>query len=170
MDMNNLAAWITNWEGRKNQAYTDSEGYRTVGIGFNLDAGGAQAAIEALGLDYNQVRSGAQVLTDAQVDALFQQSVNTAVQGASGPGGPITNFDGVPDDRQIVIVDMIFNLGLTGFSAFKMTIRAINSQDWATAAQQMQQSAWYNQVKNRAKANVAVMAGQTTVVEFLQSL
>ena len=36
-------------------AYTDSRGYRTVGIGFNLDAAGAQKKIEALGVNYHAV-------------------------------------------------------------------------------------------------------------------
>ena len=69
MDLTKTKAWIEHWEGRRNQAYDDKTGkaitpgcvvlgHPTVGVGFNLDANGAQAAIEALGLDYNQVRSG----------------------------------------------------------------------------------------------------------------
>lgn len=156
MDMTTLMAWITRWEGRRNKTYIDSMGHPTVGIGFNLDAAGAQAAIEALGLDYSQVRDGTQILTDAQVDTLFQQSVNKAIAGARTV---ITSFDTIPGDKQIVIVDMIFNLGVAGFSAFHHTIQAINSQDWAGAAKQMQQSLWYTQVGQRAKADCGLMAG-----------
>ena len=156
MDMTTLMAWITRWEGRQNTTYTDSMGHPTVGIGFNLDAAGAQAAIEALGLNYDQVRAGTQILTDAQVDTLFQQSVNQAIAGAHRV---IASFDIIPDDKQIVIVDMIFNLGLAGFSAFHHTILAINNQDWAAAAQHMQQSLWYRQVGQRAKADCELMAG-----------
>src|SRR5215469_15206290 len=154
MDMTTLMAWIEHWEGRRNKTYIDSMGHPTVGVGFNLDANGAQAAVEALGLDYDQVRAGTQILTDAQIDGLFQQSVNKATTGARTV---IPSFDTIPGDKQIVIVDMIFNLGVAGFSAFRNTVQAINQQDWASAAQQMQQSLWYKQVGARAKADCDLM-------------
>lgn len=139
------------------------EGHPTVGVGFNLDATGAQAAIEALGLDYAQVRSGGQTLTDDQIDSLLDQTVNQAIQAAQQV---ISNFDALPGDRQVVIVDMVFNLGLSGFSKFVLTIQAIRNQDWPTAAQQMQQSAWFRQVGARASADVNLMAGRITATEF----
>jgi GH24 family phage-related lysozyme (muramidase) len=174
MDMDNIKAWIEHWEGRRNQAYDDAtsrpitpgsavEGHPTVGVGFNLDATGAQAAIEALGLDYDQVRSGEQTLTDDQIDALLDQTVNGAIQGAQQV---IQNFDALPDDKQVVIVDMVFNLGVHGFSQFVHAIQAVNNQDWPTAAQQMQQSAWFRQVGARASADVNLMAGRITATEF----
>lgn len=171
MDLGQTETWIEHWEGRRNQAYDDAtgkpitpgsvvEGHPTVGVGFNLDASGASDTIEALGLDYDQVRSGEQTLTDEQIDTLFDQSVNQAVQGARQV---VPSFDALPDDKQIVVVDMIFNLGLEGFSEFVHAIQAINNQDWATAAQQMQQSAWFRQVGDRASADVNVMAGAATI-------
>jgi GH24 family phage-related lysozyme (muramidase) len=164
MDLVTAGAWIEHWEGRRYKTYTDTMGHPTVGVGFNLDANGAQAAIQALGLDYQQVRAGTQLLTDAQVDTLLQQTVNQAVSAAQTA---VTTFNSVPGDKQIVIVDMVFNLGLAGFSKFLQTIKAINAQDWQTASQQMQQSAWFNQVGNRAKADVAVMAGSSTIAQIL---
>jgi GH24 family phage-related lysozyme (muramidase) len=156
LNLDNFMAWTANWEGRRNKTYIDTMGHPTVGIGFNLDAQSAQAAIESLGLDYNAVRSGAQLLTDDQIDALFAQSLNQAIGDARTI---IQNFDALSPDRQVVVADMIFNLGLDGFSKFKQAIHAINSQDWPTAAQQMQQSSWFNQVGDRARANCEVMAG-----------
>ena len=82
MNLVTAGAWIEHWEGRRYQTYTDTMGHPTVGVGFNLDANGAPAAIAALGLDYAQVRAGTQLLTDAQVDTLLQQTVNQAVSGA----------------------------------------------------------------------------------------
>lgn len=163
MDMTTLMGWIEHWEGRRNQTYLDTAGHPTVGIGFNLDAAGAQAAIEAVGLDYDEVRAGTQLLTDAQVDALFQQSVNAAIAGARRV---LQNFDTIPDDKQIVVVDMIFNLGVAGFAGFRHTIQAIKDQDWTTAAQQMQQSRWYTQVGQRAKADCDLMAGSIAASAF----
>lgn len=165
MDMGQARAWISRWEGRRNKTYIDTQGHPTVGVGFNLDAAGASAAIAALGLNYNQVRSGQQSLTDAQIDTLLDGSLTTAVQGAQGS---VVNFNTqLSNDRQIVVVDMVFNLGAPKFSQFVLTIQAINNQDWATASQQMQQSAWYGQVGDRAKADVAVMGGQSTVADYI---
>jgi GH24 family phage-related lysozyme (muramidase) len=174
MDLATIKAWIEHWEGRRKQTYDDKTGkpitpgcvvlgHPTVGVGFNLDANGAQAAIEALGLDYNQVRSGQQLLTDGHIDALLDQTVNQAIQGARQV---VPSFDSLPDDKQVVIVDMVFNLGVRGFSQFAHAIQAVNSQDWATAAQQMQQSAWFRQVGARASADVNLMAGRITATQF----
>ena len=134
-----------------------------MGVGFNLDAAGAQAAIEALGLDFVQVRSGEQILSDDQIDRLLDQTVNRAIQGARQV---VPNFDALPHDKQIVVVDMVFNLGVHGFSQFVHAIQAVNNQDWATAAQQMQQSAWFRQVGARASADVNLMAGRITATQF----
>jgi GH24 family phage-related lysozyme (muramidase) len=166
MDLVTAGSWIEHWEGRRNKTYIDTMGHPTVGVGFNLDANGAQAAIQALGLDYQQVRAGTQLLTDAQIDTLLDQTVN---QAASAAQTAVTTFNSVPGDKQIVIVDMVFNLGLAGFSKFLQTIKAINAQDWQRASQQMQQSAWFNQVGNRAKADVQLMAGSITPADILGS-
>ena len=166
MDLVTAAAWIEHWEGRRNKTYIDTMGHPTVGVGFNLDANGAPAAITALGLDYAQVRAGTQLLTDPQIDTLLQQGINQVVSVATMP---IPAFNSLPSNQQIVIVDMIFNLGLAGFSKFVQTIKAINAQDWQTASQQMQQSAWFNQVGNRAKADVDMMAGRITPADILGS-
>lgn len=174
MDLATIKAWIEHWEGRRNQTYDDKTGkaitpgcvvlgHPTVGVGFNLDATGAQAAIEALGLDYDQVRSGGQTLTDDQIDTLLDQTVNGAIQGSRQV---VPSFDSLPDDKQVVIVDMVFNLGAHGFSQFVHAIQAVNNQDWATAAQQMQQSAWFRQVGARASADVNLMAGRITATQF----
>jgi GH24 family phage-related lysozyme (muramidase) len=173
MDLATLKAWIERWEGRRNQAYDDAtgkaitpgcvvQGHPTVGVGFNLDAPGAQAGIESLGLDYGQVRAGAQTLTDEHIDTLLEQTVNQAIQAAQQL---IPNFDTLPGGPQIVVVDMVFNLGKHAFSQFNLTIRAICDQDWPTAAQQMQQSAWFRQVGARAAADCNLMAGKMAATQ-----
>jgi lysozyme len=45
---------------------------------------------------------------------------------------------------------MIFNLGLSRFKNFKKTIKAIENKDFASAADEMLNSAWANQVGQRA--------------------
>ena len=52
--------------------------------------------------------------------------------------------------RQDVLINMVFNLGLTGFSTFKKMIRAIRHGMMDEAAQEMLNSKWASQVGHRA--------------------
>ena len=78
----------------------------------------------------------------------------------------ISTFDDLPEDKQIVIVDMIFNLRVGGFSGFVHTIQAIKNQDWNEAASQMEDFGWGRQVGNRARADFNLMAGRITATAF----
>ncbi|HVT61432.1 MAG TPA: glycoside hydrolase family protein [Thermoanaerobaculia bacterium] len=145
---------IEKHEGRKNTAYVDTAGHPTIGIGFNLDRSDARQKIEALGLNFDDVRAGTTSLSDAQVDALFDGDVQKAVADAQAL---VSNFDDLSAARQAVVVDMVFNLGSAGFAKFHNTIAAIESGDWAGAAQQMLDSAWAKQVKGRATEDANLM-------------
>ncbi len=160
MDKIKLGAWIARWEGRSRHVYMDTEGHPTVGIGFNLDRPQAKREIEALGLDYDKVRTGAQDLTDGQIDQLFSKTTDEAISGARQA---VTNFDDIPEDKQVVLVDMVFNLGVGKFSKFRKTIDAVEKEDWLQAALEMKDSAWFAQVgakeNQRGGANVRLMQG-----------
>jgi GH24 family phage-related lysozyme (muramidase) len=154
LDKDTARDWIENWEGRRNHVYLDSHGHPTIGIGFNLDRADAREKIEDLGLDYDEVRAGNRDLTDDQIDQLFDADLDQAIDDA---GQIISNFDSLPGARQTLVVDMIFNLGATGFSNFRRAISAIDNENWETAADEMQDSSWYHQVGRRARADVAAM-------------
>jgi lysozyme len=52
---------------------------------------------------------------------------------------------------------MRFNLGGTGFRKFKKMIAAINNNDFMTAALEMKNSKWFDQVGKRAKTLINMM-------------
>ena len=52
--------------------------------------------------------------------------------------------------RRGVVLDMLFNLGLTRFRGFQKTIDALKIGDYEVAADEMLQSLWATQVKGRA--------------------
>lgn len=60
-------------------------------------------------------------------------------------------------NRQIVLIDMIYNLGYSRLSQFKKTLAAINSGDYNTAADEILDSAYARQVPNRANKNAKLM-------------
>lgn len=63
--------------------------------------------------------------------------------------------------RQAVVIDMSYNLGITGFFKFKKLIKALDNQDYTEAVAQMIDSKWYHQVGLRSKRNVKIMETDT---------
>jgi len=149
-----LRDYIVSNEGWRNTSYADSVGIRTVGVGFNLERPDAQTLIEQMGLNFQAVVNGTQSLTDAQVDILLQISMNEAVSGARSL---VPSFGSLTIGRQIVLVDMCFNLGRTGLSQFGNFLSAVNLGNWATASAEMSNSRWAGQVGGRASRNITAM-------------
>jgi len=52
--------------------------------------------------------------------------------------------------RRGVIIDMLFNLGLTKLMVFRRMIAALRAQNYHVAAEEMLDSKWAKQVKGRA--------------------
>ena len=112
-------------EGFRSRVYKCSEGYNTIGYGFNLDDGISKPI--------------ASLILDSQVNDL---DVKLSIQY-----GWYMQLDPV---RQSVVLNMCFNLGLGGFSSFKKTIEYIESGDYYLAADEMLDSRWAEQVGFRA--------------------
>ena len=60
-------------------------------------------------------------------------------------------FDSLPSEVQLIIADMMFNLGYSRLSRFRKMKAAVLKRDWATAADEMVDSAWYGQVGTRSR-------------------
>jgi len=61
------------------------------------------------------------------------------------------DFDDLPEEAQLVIANMCFNLGYPRLSKFKGMKAGIDDRDWERAADEMVDSRWHDQVPNRAK-------------------
>jgi len=156
MELEKLKAFVEKHEGRRHKRYFDTANppRATIGVGFNLDRPGAKGRIAALGVNYAKLRAAEVELTDSQIDLLFAKDLQVAIDNARKA---VANFDELPTDKQIVVVDMVFNLGLTGFKAFKKLINALKEEDWERAASEMTDSDWYGQVGNRSVEDVQIM-------------
>lgn len=106
--------------------YEDSVGLITIGWGRNLD-------------DKGLSRKECQLLFDNDLQDVFQDCRTLPYW---------EQLDGV---RQMVVMDMVFNLGLTRFLRFKNLNRALAIQDYLRAGHEMLDSKWYTQVGRRAK-------------------
>ena len=134
-------------EGVKYEIYNDHLGYPTFGIGHLVrdsdpEAGAAlgtpiseDRVIEAFNEDVEPVLSDCAILYD--------------------------DFDELPEEAQLIIANMMFNLGRPRLSKFKGMKSGVDSRDWNKAADEMIDSAWYRQVPNRAGRLVKRMRALT---------
>jgi lysozyme len=146
-----LRNYLVNNEGLLHRVYLCSVGIKTVGVGFNLERSDANERISSIGLNYNDVKSGLVSLTTEQVHLLLDSDIDTAIFIAE------TLFEKFPTlslARQIILVDMAFNLGQTRLSQFVKLINAVNAGNWVRAASEMQNSLWARQVGRRAVSNI----------------
>ena len=61
------------------------------------------------------------------------------------------DFDDLPEECQLVIANMMFNMGRPRLSKFKGMKAGVDARDWNKAADEMVDSRWHDQVTNRAK-------------------
>ena len=71
------------------------------------------------------------------------------------------DFYSLPEEAQLIIANMMFNMGRPRLSKFKGMKDAVDNRDWESAADEMVDSRWYNQVTNRADRLVERMRAVT---------
>lgn len=120
-------------EGMRTKVYKCPAGKWTIGVGRNLEDRGITKE-EALLLLRNDIKSITNALTLKYAWFAYLDEV-----------------------RRKVCVDMAFNLGVADFSKFKNMIRALAVKDYEKASKEMESSAWYRQVGERAKRLVEMM-------------
>jgi lysozyme len=144
---------ITRHEGFRPTCYKDTRGFLTIGIGFNLDAAGADQVCIDHGLNYFSLRDG-QPISLMQAQAVLGAQVTACEIDAQMilPHWPM-----LPDNVQAVVVDMLYNMGLAKFEQFQLMLTALRCADYPEAARQMRNSLWYKQVGLRAIEDVQLM-------------
>jgi len=147
-------------EGLRYKVYDCPLGIKTIGIGFNLERFDANEQIYNIGLNYNDVRSGLVSLTKEQIYQLLDKDIDTAILTANTL---FKNYKSLSIERQIILVDMAFNLGQTRLSKFVKFIDAINTGNWVRATSEMKNSLWAKQVGRRAVSNINGMKNDCLV-------
>lgn len=134
MDMKLLEKELRRDEGVRREAYLDTEGHWTVGIGYNLDV--------------HPLPNGVTLpLSDEEISILFEISIKDVVKGLDSY---LPWWTTVGEVRQRVLANMVFNLGIHGLLGFKNTLKNIHSGNYAAAADGMLKSKWAAQVGQRA--------------------
>lgn len=150
LDITKVRQMIAFEEGRSNTEYRDSEGYLTIGIGHLTDSrkGGslprwAQAEFRSTGR-----------LSDFSVDRLFAEDIKFFDDELRRRAPWANDLDEV---RYACLLDMSFQMGVTGLLGFVNTLDMVKRGNYAAAADGMRHSKWYTQTPNRAERRMAQM-------------
>ena len=134
-------------EGMRLDVYKDTLGINTIGIGRNLDDRGITKD-ELDWMDYPSIEYVySDGITEADAIYLAQNDVQIVEEELLRAHPCVDRLDAV---RQLVLVDMAFNLGVPRLCKFKKMWAADEAEDFPTAAKEMLDSRWANQVKSRA--------------------
>lgn len=132
-------SFISASEGYRNKVYIDTLGNYSIGIGHNL------------GKNYN----GKLYYSDAEINNLFASDLQVALKDAKliSP-----SFNSQPDEIQLVLTSLGFNLGRTKLNKFIRFRAAIEAKNYKLAAIELKDSKWYRQVGNRGVKYVSILS------------
>mgnify|MGYP000067557212 FL=1 len=142
MNLVTLQDELANDEGIKYELYLCSENHLTGGIGH---------LITEWDTEYYDMPIGTKVPNE-QVNDWFEKDIKVTINDCKII---FDNFDNLPEEAQLVIANMCFQLGRPRLSKFKNFIAAVKDEDWQRAGDEMQDSRWYKQTTNRADRLIA---------------
>ena len=143
MNKDQLREELAEDEGCKFEIYLDHLGLPTCGIGHLVTE--------------NDPENGQPVGTpidEERVRQVFSLDIAVTLDECKVLYG---DFDDLPEECQLVIANMLFNMARPRLSKFKGMKAGVDARDWNKAADEMVDSRWHDQVPNRAKRLVKRM-------------
>ena len=122
-----LKLFLIRHEGLELKPYKCPAGKLTIGVGRNIEDNGISED-EALYLLENDIKR-----CEKELKEIFE------------------DFEDLPENVKIALIDMIFNLGKTRFLKFKKMIQAIKDKNFIKASEEAKNSHWCKQVKSRCE-------------------
>ena len=141
MNMERLLKSVKEHEGYRNKVYLDTLGKRTVGVGH--------LCVEDFWEDDKEYEE------DFLMDIL-KKDLQEAIRGARSlmEEHDCTDID---EQAEELLIEMVFQLGMTGVSKFKKMWKALAEKNYIGASYEMLDSRWSKQTPNRAKAMAKTM-------------
>ena len=143
MNIDKLREEIAYDEGSVNEIYLDHLGLPTFGIGHLVLDSDPEYGYE-VGTPIKETRC----------NSAFDSDVQTVLSDCERL---YPDFNDLPEEVQLIVANMMFNMGRPRLSKFKGMKRGVDSKDWNSAADEMVDSQWYRQVTKRADRLVARM-------------
>ena len=143
MNKDKLRQELADDEGCKLEIYLDHLGLPTFGIGHLVREDDPEHG-QAVGTP----------VSDERVRQVFALDIASTLDECQVL---YPDFNDLPEECQLIIANMMFNMGRPRLSAFKGMKAGVDSKDWNRAADEMVDSRWHDQVPNRAKRLVKRM-------------
>jgi lysozyme len=143
MNIEQLREEIAVDEGVKYEIYLDHLGLPTFGIGHLVRDDDPESG-QPVGT----------AVSEDRVNECFDKDVEIVINDCRQL---YEDFDDLPGEAQLIIANMMFNMGRPRLSKFKGMKAGVDARDWNEAADQMVDSRWYYQVTNRAERLVQRM-------------
>ena len=136
-------------EGNENTPYKDTLGNWTVGIGHYIG--------KTLPERFRNANGTPKTLTDTQVQMLFEKDYKEHKEDAA----KLPMYDSLDNKGKQALIDLTFNMGSEVFSEDKWPkfFAALKNKDLETAAKELKNSKWYNQVGDRAPRVINLIKG-----------
>jgi len=119
--------------GKKLKTGDVIKGKITIGVGRNIQDNG---------------------LTDDEVEYLLENDIKRSIKELKEI---FDDFEDLPDEVKLVLIDMVFNLGKSRFLTFKKMISAVKEKNWRRMIEEMRNSRWCNQVGRRCEDNIELI-------------
>ena len=143
MNKDQLREELAEDEGCKFEIYLDHLGLPTFGIGHLVVDG-----------DPEHGQPVGTPVDDERVRQVFALDIASTLDECQVL---YPDFDDLPEECQLIIANMMFNMGRPRLSKFKGMKAGVDARDWNRAADEMVDSRWHDQVPNRAKRLVKRM-------------
>ena len=141
MDMDRLLESVKKHEGYRNKVYLDTLGKRTVGVGH--------LCVEDFWEDDKEYE-------EKFLMEILQKDLQQAIRGARSLMEDHGCVD-IDEQAEEILIEMVFQLGMTGVSKFKNMWKALAELNYVGASYEMLDSRWAKQTPNRAKAMAKTM-------------
>lgn len=120
---------LVDWEGLVLKPYECSQGYVSIGIGRNLETNG---------------------ITEEEAHILLNNDVNNVIIKLDTHWPVYKTF---PEEAQMVVIDLVFNMGINTWLAFRKTRAYMELGEWEKAGDELLDSRYAKQVGRRAIFN-----------------
>ena len=137
MNLDKLREELAEDEGCKYEIYLDHLGLPTCGLGHLFTKN-----------DPEYGKDVGTVIEQSRVQSAFNLDIAVTIEDCHRL---YKDFTDLPEEVQLIIANMMFNLGYPRLSKFKGMKAGVDARSWSSAADEMVDSRWYTQVPNRAR-------------------
>jgi len=141
MNIEQLREELKEDEGCKYEVYLDHLGLPTHGIGHLITE-----------WDEEYEKPVGTPVSEERVNNCFQSDVHVTIDECKKL---YDTFDDLPEEVQLILCNMMFNMGRPRLSKFVLFRKAVKDRDWIECGYQLKNSRYYTQVTARADRLIA---------------